>query len=126
MSIQLQSSHPITTTTTHQCTVYKVQESTDNLHQRWSKLFTPGAQLVIVYTGKTTSNENENDNTKKRVKVVTQICEAFKDSYGTVYVDRFYTSIDLMKALDKMKIYVTGTVMKYRLPKELIMAKNTK
>jgi hypothetical protein len=81
---------------------------------------------VIVYTGKTTYNENENDNTKKTVKVVTQLCEAFRGSHRTVYVDRFYTSIDLMKALDKMSIYVTGTVMNNRLPKELTIAKATR
>ena len=107
--------------------VYKVQEFMDNLQQRFSRLFTPGAQLsldeslirafgrikfkvriitkaarygiklyvltdaetayvlkVIVYTGKTTYNDHEKENTKKTVQVVTQLCKAFEGSYRTV------------------------------------------
>lgn len=53
------------------------------------------------------------------MKVVTLLFEELKGSYRTVYVDQSYTSIDLMSALDNMSLYLTGTLMKNCLPKEL-------
>jgi Transposase IS4 len=74
---------------------------------------------VIVYTGKTTKyNDNETENEKKTVAIVKQLCKPYAGTHRTIYIDRFYSSIDLMKELDKMNLYVTGTVMKNRIPKE--------
>jgi Transposase IS4 len=71
---------------------------------------------VVVYTG--FYYQTDKDDTKKTVQVVKELCKAYAGSYRTVYVDRFYTSLDLLKALDKMSLYVTGKVMKNILPKE--------
>jgi hypothetical protein len=81
---------------------------------------------VIVYTGKTTYQINPpNEVMKKTVSIVRDLCEQYEGSYRTVYVDRFYTSIDLLKELDKMNLFVTGTVMRNCIPKELTIAKTS-
>ena len=82
---------------------------------------------VIFYTGKFTYHvEADSIAMKKTVQIVKKLCEAYRGSHRCVYIDRFYTSIDLMHELDKMDLYVTGTCMKNRLPKELRMNKNKK
>lgn len=79
---------------------------------------------VIVYIGSDTYDANDTE-TKKTVQVVKTLLSSFEGSHRTVYVDRFYTSVDLVKALDKMNLYVTGTVMRNRLPRALVVAKNS-
>ena len=82
---------------------------------------------VIVYTGKSTYNQtNQEEDKKKTVMVVKELCKEYEGSHRTIYVDRFYTSMDLLKALDKMSLYVTGTVMKNRLPKDITITKKPK
>jgi Transposase IS4 len=81
---------------------------------------------IIIYTGKSTYNERELEDTKKTVLVVRNLCLDFKDSHRVVFVDRFYTSIDLLKEMDKLGLYVTGTCMRNRLPKEVILPKKSK
>lgn len=77
---------------------------------------------VIFYTGKYTYHRlPDNEDVKKTVRVVKELCSDFRGSHRIIYIDRFYTSISLMNALDEMKLYVTGTVMKNRIPKELVM-----
>jgi Transposase IS4 len=81
---------------------------------------------VIVYTGKTTKyNDNEIENEKKTVAIVKQLCKPYTGTHRTIYIDRFYSSIDLMKELGKMNLYVTGTVMKNRIPKEMVIRKGS-
>ena len=79
---------------------------------------------VIVYTGKSTYDDRYMD-MKKTVQIVSRLCEDYSGSHRTVYVDRFYTSMDLIKTLDEMDIYVTGTVMKSQFPKEFQIALNS-
>ena len=81
---------------------------------------------VIIYTGKHTYVESANQMEKKTVKIVKQLCKRFEGSHRTVYVDRFYTSIDLMKELQLMNLYITGTLMRNRIPSELTIGKTTK
>ena len=81
---------------------------------------------VIIYTGKTTYTPSEKEDEKKTVMVVKELCKDYAGTHRTIFVDRFYTSMDLLKALDKMGLYVTGTVMRNRLPKELQIFKTTK
>ena len=69
---------------------------------------------VIVYTGKSTYTpgiQGEVMEEKKTVQIVTRLVEPFVGTHRTIYVDRFYTSIDLLKALRDRDLYVTGTVM---------------
>jgi hypothetical protein len=80
---------------------------------------------IIIYTGKTTYNTPGNEEEKKTVQIVKALCNAYNGSHRTIYVDRFYTSLDLLRALYKMDIYVTGTVMANRLPKDLKIAKSS-
>ena len=71
-------------------------------------------------------NEAVNPNEKKTVTVVKELCQHLAGSHRTVYVDRFYTSLELMKELQQMNIYMTGTMMRNRIPKELTIAKSGK
>ena len=77
-----------------------------------------------TYTSTSTSGDTDTD-MKKTVKVVKELCQDFKGSHRTIYVDRFYTSLDLLKELDKMDLYVTGTCMRNRIPIELRIAKTS-
>ena len=79
---------------------------------------------VKFYTGKTTYGTGIIEE-KKTVKVVTDLCQRFEGTFRTIYVDRFYTSIDMMKALDAMSLCITGTLMQNRLPKDLQIAKSS-
>ena len=54
-----------------------------------------------------------------------QLCKRFEGLHRCIYVDWFYTSILLMQELDKMDLYITGTCMKNRLPKELRIEKRS-
>ena len=81
---------------------------------------------MIIYTGKHTYVESANQAEKKTVQIVKQLCKCFKGSHRTVYIDRFYTSIDLMKELQLMNLYVTGTLMRNRIPSELTIGRTTK
>ena len=80
---------------------------------------------VLVYTGKFTYQESTSESLKKTVQVVQQLVEPFRGSYRTVYVDRFYTSIDLLKELHEMKLFVTGTILSNRVPKNITIAKSS-
>ena len=81
---------------------------------------------IIIYTGKFTYHEADNEKEKKTVQVVKQLCRHLAGSHQTIYVDRFYTSIELLKELKSMDLYVTGTVMKNRISRELTIAKSSK
>ena len=81
---------------------------------------------VLVYTGKFTYIELQTESTKKTVQVVQQLCEPFRGSYRTIYVDRFYSSVDLLKQLEDMQLYTTGTIISNRIPKHISIAKGSK
>ena len=81
---------------------------------------------VIIYTGKSTYNETTNPGEKKTVTIVKELCKSMQGSHRTVYVDRFYTSLDLLKELHDMDIYTTGTLMKNHIPKGTYHTKNNK
>jgi DNA polymerase III epsilon subunit-like protein len=81
---------------------------------------------VLVYTGKYTYQESTSASLKKTVQVVQQLVEPFRGSFRTVYVDRFYTSIDLLKELHHMQLFVTGTILSNRIPKSITIAKSSK
>ena len=80
---------------------------------------------VIIYTGRSTYTEERGVDEKKTVQIVKALCQPFKDSYRTIYVDRFYTSIDLLKELRKMNLFVTGTMVANRVPKDIRIAKSS-
>ena len=68
---------------------------------------------VIFYSGRYTYHSASDDKElKKTVRVVKELCLPYKESHRCVFVDRFYTSIDLLKELDKLNLYVTGTCMR--------------
>jgi hypothetical protein len=81
---------------------------------------------VIVYTGKSTNyGSSEGDETKETVQVVCRLVEPFIHTHQTIYVDRFYTSVDLLKSLSERGLYLTGTVMANRLPPEIRVDKKS-
>ena len=43
-----------------------------------------------------------------------------------MFIDRFYTSLDLVKELRKIDIYVMGTLMKNQIPSDLTIAKSSR
>ena len=51
---------------------------------------------------------------------------SWEGTHRTVYVDRFYTSLDLLRELRKMNLYVTGTIMKNRIPSEVTIGKTSR
>ncbi|KAG7354197.1 PolC-type DNA polymerase III [Nitzschia inconspicua] len=81
---------------------------------------------VLVYTGKYTYSDTRSESTKKTVQVVQQLCEPFRGSHRTVYVDRFYSSVDLLKQLEDMQLYTTGTILSNRIPRSMTIAKSSR
>ena len=68
---------------------------------------------VIFYSGRYTYHSASDDKElKKTVRVVKELCLPYQGLHWCVFVDRFYTSIDLLKELDKLNLYVTGTCMR--------------
>ncbi|MFO0000121.1 MAG: hypothetical protein ACK559_03245, partial [bacterium] len=43
----------------------------------------------------------------------------------TIYVDRFYTSLELLKSLTERQLYITGTVLATRIPQAIRMTKTS-
>lgn len=81
---------------------------------------------VIFYTGKSTYHPQPDEETKKKtVQVVSQLVSPYAGSHRTVYVDRFYTSLDLVKELAEMDLYITGTVMQNRIPSDVRVLKTS-
>ena len=58
------------------------------------------------------------------MQVVCRLVEPFIHTQ-TIYVDRFYTSVDLLKSLSERGLYLTGTVMANRLPPEIRVDKKS-
>jgi hypothetical protein len=53
--------------------------------------------LVVIYTGKLTYYRTTNQQAKKKtVQVVEQLVQPFVGTYQSIYVDHFYTSLDLV------------------------------
>jgi hypothetical protein len=76
---------------------------------------------VLVYTGQYTYNNTITDpeeELSKTVKVCKEVCSPYKGSHRVVYVDRFYTSVHLVKELEEIELYVTGTMMSNRIPSD--------
>jgi hypothetical protein len=64
---------------------------------------------VLIYTGKTTyyaDSESQQD-WLKTVQIVNCLVEPFVGSHQTIYVDRFYTSLDLYSNNWQKKIYTS-------------------
>jgi DNA polymerase III epsilon subunit-like protein len=79
---------------------------------------------VLIYTGKTTYYaDSEAQAEKKTVQVVNRLVEPFVGSHRTIYVDRFYTSMDLLKSLAEKNLYITGTMLANRIPQGIRVAK---
>ena len=56
---------------------------------------------VLFYTGKYTYYDSVDESLKKTVQVVKSLCQPYINTHRTVYVDRFYTSVELLKELKK-------------------------
>jgi hypothetical protein len=52
----------------------------------------------------------------KTVQIVKCLVEPFVGSHWTIYVDRFYASLDLLKSLAEKNLYITGTMLANRIP----------
>jgi hypothetical protein len=81
---------------------------------------------AIVDTGAITYGDDNNKDVKRAVQVAKALVKNCQNTYCCIFVDCFYTFLDFLKAMDKMNLYVTGTVMKNCLPKEVIIPKSTK
>ena len=72
-----------------------------------------------MYTGSSTYIDTASEELKKTTMVVKWLCGPYKGSHRTVYVDRFYTTVEVIKELHEDGLFVTGTVMANRIPKQL-------
>lgn len=83
---------------------------------------------LLVYTGKSTYYDDPESaaEKKKTVQIVNRLVEPFVGSHRTVYVDRFYTSIDLLKSLREKDLYLTGTMLANRIPLGVRIAKTSR
>jgi hypothetical protein len=81
---------------------------------------------VVIYTGKSTYYATSNQQDKKKtVQVVEQLVEPFVGTYQTIYVDRFYTSVDLLKLLADRNLFQNGTMLANRIPLGIRTAKTS-
>ena len=81
---------------------------------------------VVIYTGKSTYYATSDQQEKKKtVQVVEQLVEPFVGTYRTSFVDRFYTSVDLLKSLADRNLYLTGTMLANRIPLGIRTAKTS-
>jgi DNA polymerase III epsilon subunit-like protein len=82
---------------------------------------------VIIYTGKTTysSTGDVAEQPLKTVQIVNKLAEPFRNTFRTIYIDRFYTSIDLVRSLAEHNLYVTGTLLANRIPSDIRISKSS-
>jgi hypothetical protein len=67
---------------------------------------------VLIYKGRSTYGAVEDQEERlKTVQVVNHLVQPFMGTCCTIYVDRFYTSLELLKSLEGKKLYVTGTML---------------
>lgn len=78
---------------------------------------------VVFYTGKATYYNNDSEDKLKTVQIVNKLVEPFVGSHRTIYVDRFYTSLDLLISLAERDLYITGTMLANRIPPGIRIAK---
>lgn len=72
-----------------------------------------------TYFGKQTTDRMAHQNLGVTSRVVLHLVNKLKEWYGNieglhVFTDRFYTNVDLAKALYDMKVHLTGTIMSNR------------
>jgi hypothetical protein len=74
--------------------------------------------VLLVYTRKTTYNYDSKSAAEKlkTVQIVNRLVGPFAGSHRTVYVDWFYTLLDLLKSLAEKDLYLTGTMLANRIP----------
>jgi hypothetical protein len=73
---------------------------------------------VLIYTGRTTYTQTGevNDHPMKTVQIVNKLVAPFIGTHRTIYIDRFYTSTELIISLAEKDLYVTGTLLANRIP----------
>jgi hypothetical protein len=59
------------------------------------------------------------------VQIVHCLVDLFVGSHQTIYVDWFYTSLDLLKLLAEKNLYITGTMLANRIPMGIGIAKTS-
>ena len=60
------------------------------------------------------------------VSIVKDLCKPFQGTHCTVFLDRFFTSVDMYMALSEMDLYCTRTVMANKILKQLQIKKSLK
>jgi hypothetical protein len=82
---------------------------------------------VVIDTSKTTYyvDQDSQADRLKTVQIVNCLVEPFVGSHQTIYVDRFYTSLDLLKLLAEKNLYITGTMLANRIPVGIRIAKTS-
>jgi Transposase IS4 len=61
---------------------------------------------VLIYTGRSTYGSVEDQEERfKTVQDVNHLVQPFVGTYRTIYVDRFYTSSELLKSLEEKTSY---------------------
>ena len=83
---------------------------------------------MLVYKGQCTyTNAPDNhEETKKTIKVCKELCRPYKESHHVINDGHFHTSVDLVKELKEMDLYMTGTMMSNRTSKQLRTTKQSR
>ena len=61
----------------------------------------------------------------KMIQVVKCLCEPSAGTYGTIYIDMLYTSIDILIELNDIFIFDVGTCMENITPKWMVVGKRS-
>ena len=61
----------------------------------------------------------------KTVQIVERLVQPFVGTHRTIYVDWFYTSLELLRTLADKDLYVTGTMLANRIPQAIRIAKTS-
>ena len=71
---------------------------------------------IDMYTGKDEEEERKNQFKSKLVGLVMNLLGPYHNTGRSVFVDRYYTSIDLLKSIMEIGLHCTGTLMGNRIP----------
>jgi hypothetical protein len=93
-------------------------------HYRCYNCICPSGQNLHRQDNLYAHSETQQDRLKT-VQTANCLVEPFVESHWTIYVDTFYTSLDLLKSLAEKNLYITRTMLANHIPQGIWLAKNS-